>query len=143
MKKLNLVTLGFIAITTLQGCTSFQKPQSVLTPKNTSEKTAIAQPAAPDKSTQLPFLQRCLKNVNILVKLNSKYQAEQQELNTLINDAKFYAAFSDTTSENVRLTVTPLFEYRLNDKCNTISQLLINEFKLKIKNSESFNGIRP
>ena len=54
-----------------------------------------------------------------------------KEMQFLINEAKSYAA--SNVSGNVRKTITPLFEYKINYKCNNIEQLLIDEYNKKIQ----------
>jgi len=85
-------------------------------------------------------LQKCLNDANTLVKFDKKYQKNHNDLHVLINDAKLYASLSNETSDNVKATIAPLFEYEINDKCNNISQSLIDAFKNKIKQTSMLNG---
>ncbi|MEQ5055917.1 hypothetical protein ABN154_29715, partial [Klebsiella michiganensis] len=55
--------------------------------------------------------------------------------------SKFYASVSDQTSASVKSTITPLFEYKINDKCNSISQKLIKEFESRARKSELKDGL--
>ncbi|ELF4772595.1 hypothetical protein ACBE38_004566 [Klebsiella michiganensis] len=54
---------------------------------------------------------------------------------------KFYASVSDQTSASVKSTITPLFEYKINDKCNSISQKLIKEFESRARKAELKDGL--
>lgn len=134
MKKNNTLALVFLSILLLQGCTNFKKENAPVA----TEKSG--QIPAPSQAVQLTALQKCLNDANMLVKLDQKYQRNYNELHVLINDAKLYASLSAETSENVKATVAPLFEYEINDRCNNISQLLIDAFKNKVKRTSMLNG---
>ncbi|HAV9130968.1 TPA: hypothetical protein JLE90_005066 [Escherichia coli] len=82
-------------------------------------------------SEQFLYLKQCVKNADALANLNVKYKKTLKEMYFIINEAKSYAA--SNVSGNVRKTITPLFEYKINYKCNNIEQLLIEEYNKKIQ----------
>ncbi|HHT3065079.1 TPA: hypothetical protein ACTYTR_003590 [Klebsiella michiganensis] len=132
MIRNSLLALVCISVGLLQGGTNGKKPQSALIKKDVIQNE---QPA------QVPALQQCIQDADALVKLDKKFQQDSNELYGLINDAKFYASVSDQTSASVKSTITPLFEYKINDKCNSISQKLIKEFESRARKSELKDGL--
>ncbi|MDD9630725.1 hypothetical protein PIA91_12855 [Klebsiella michiganensis] len=132
MIRNSLLALVCISVGLLQGCTNGKKTQSALIKKDVIQNE---QPA------QVPALQQCIQDADALVKLDKKFQQDSNELYGLINDAKFYASVSDQTSASVKSTITPLFEYKINDKCNSISQKLIKEFESRARKSELKDGL--
>ncbi|PLM54136.1 hypothetical protein CWM85_24165 [Klebsiella michiganensis] len=132
MIRNSLLALVCISVGLLQGCTNSKTPQSALIKKDVIQNE---QPA------QVPALQQCIQDADALVKLDKKFQQDSNELYGLINDAKFYASVSDQTSASVKSTITPLFEYKINDKCNSISQKLIKEFESRARKSELKDGL--
>ncbi|HCD2887944.1 TPA: hypothetical protein NBM04_004608, partial [Klebsiella oxytoca] len=121
-----------ISVGVLQGCTNIKKTDSALIKKDVSQ---TEQPA------QVPALQQCIQDADALVKLDNKFQKDSSELYGLINDAKFYASVSGQTSASVKSTITPLFEYKINDKCNSISQKLIKEFETRARKADLKDGL--
>ena len=79
--------------------------------------------------------QRCITDAKTLSHLDSKYEKSTKELYTLVNNAKFYASIADESSTNVSSTITPFFDYKLNEICNNISLMLIEEFQKNTINS--------
>lgn len=132
MMRNSLLMLICISIGLLQGCANIKKTDSALIKKEVSQNE---QPA------QVPALQQCIQDADALVKLDSKFQKDSSELYGLISDAKFYASVSGQTSASVKSTITPLFEYKINDKCNSISQKLIKEFEARARKAELSNGL--
>ncbi|WP_174508164.1 hypothetical protein [Klebsiella oxytoca] len=132
MTRNNLLALVCISVDVLQGCANIKKTDSALINTPATQKE---QPA------QLPALQQCIQDADALVKLDKKFQKDSSELYGLINDAKFYASVSGQTSASVKSTITPLFEYKINDKCNSISQKLIKEFESRAKKADLNDGI--
>lgn len=116
----------------IAGCTNIKKTDSALIKKDVSQ---TEQPA------QVPALQQCIQDADALVKLDNKFQKDSSELYGLINDAKFYASVSGQTSASVKSTITPLFEYKINDKCNSISQKLIKEFETRARKADLKDGL--
>lgn len=128
MIRNNLLILTCISIGFLQGCTNYK----------TTEKKQISQN---QQSSQAQALQQCVHNADVLVKLNKNLQKDVSTLYVLIADAKFYASVSGQTSANVKSAVTPLFEYKINERCNSISQKLITEFEKRAKKADYDNGL--
>ncbi|MBZ7640279.1 hypothetical protein [Klebsiella oxytoca] len=132
MIRNSLLALVCISVGVLQGCTNIKKTDSALIKKDVSQ---TEQPA------QVPALQQCIQDAGALVKLDNKFQKDSSELYGLINDAKFYASVSGQTSASVKSTITPLFEYKINDKCNSISQKLIKEFETRARKADVKDGL--
>lgn len=132
MIRNSLLALVYISVGVLQGCTNIKKTDSALIKKDVSQ---TEQPA------QVPALQQCIQDADALVKLDNKFQKDSSELYGLINDAKFYASVSGQTSASVKSTITPLFEYKINDKCNSISQKLIKEFETRARKADVKDGL--
>lgn len=132
MIRNSLLALVCISVGLLQGCTNIKKTDSALIKKDMSQ---TEQPA------QVPALQQCIQDADALVKLDNKFQKDSSELYGLINDAKFYASVSGQTSASVKSTITPLFEYKINDKCNSISQKLIKEFETRARKADLKDGL--
>ena len=132
MIRNSLLALVCISVGVLQGCTNIKKTDSALIKKDVSK---TEQPA------QVPALQQCIQDADALVKLDNKFQKDSSELYGLINDAKFYASVSGQTSASVKSTITPLFEYKINDKCNSISQKLIKEFETRARKADLKDGL--
>lgn len=132
MIRNSLLALVCISVGLLQGCTNIKKTDSALIKKDVSQ---TEQPA------QVPALQQCIQDADALVKLDNKFQKDSSELYGLINDAKFYASVSGQTSASVKSTITPLFEYKINDKCNSISQKLIKEFETRARKADLKDGL--
>ena len=140
MNKNTTLALIFASLFLLQGCANLKKTDDSAIKGKVDQNNQPAQTIQPAKTTQLTALQKCLNDASTLVKLDNKYQKNYNELYLLINDAKLYASLSSETSESVRSTIAPLFEYEINNKCNDISQLLIDAFKYKIKQTSMING---
>ena len=83
-------------------------------------------------------MKQCIKNVNVLVNLNEKYKNTLKEIHFLISEAKSYAA--SNVSGNVKKTITPLLEYKINYKCNEIEQDLIEEYNNKIQSTSAIKA---
>lgn len=81
--------------------------------------------------------QRCITDAKTLSQMDEKYSKNTQELYALVNNAKFYAAIADNSSSNVSSTITPFFDYKLNEVCNEISILLIKEFQAQTINHKN------
>lgn len=140
MNKNTTLALICASLFLLQGCANLKKTDDSAVKNKVDQNNQPVQTAQPAKTTQLTALQKCLNDASTLVKLDNKYQKNYNELYLLINDAKLYASLSSETSESVRSTIAPLFEYEINNKCNDISQLLIEAFKYKIKQTSMLNG---
>lgn len=95
--------------------------------------------AMTEKPPKFLKFQRCISDAKTLSQLDAKYGKNTQQLYTLINNAKFYASVADDSSSNVSSTITPFFDYKLNEICNEISILLIKEFQVKTINHKNEN----
>ncbi|HED4271353.1 TPA: hypothetical protein R4302_005350 [Klebsiella oxytoca] len=111
MKKLPELFL-VLAVFLTPGCSKLNK-----------EKNEQEQPPRMQK------FQRCITDAKTLSQLDQKYQKNTQELYALVNSAKYYASVADSSSLNVSSTITPFFDYKLNEICNNVSLLLITEFQ--------------
>ena len=140
MKKNNTLALICASLFLLQGCANVKKTDDSSIKNKPVQNNQPVQATPAVQTTQLTALQKCLNDASTLIKLDKKYQKNYNELYVLINDAKLYASLSSETSENVRATIAPLFEYEINNKCNDISQQLIEAFKYKIKQNSMLNG---
>lgn len=140
MNKNTTLALIFASLFLLQGCANLKKTDDSAIKSKVNQNNQSTQATQPAKTAPLTALQKCLNDASTLVKLDNKYQKNYNELYLLINDAKLYASLSSETSESVRSTIAPLFEYEINNKCNDISQLLIDAFKYKIKQTSMING---
>ncbi|CAK9886177.1 MAG: hypothetical protein XXXJIFNMEKO3_02601 [Candidatus Erwinia impunctatus] len=125
MIKNKLLTPICLSLLLLQGCSVMKKNDGII---------------VKSQASQLPALQQCLQDTSTLVKLDNKYQKDASELYRLMEDAKYYASIATKSSESVSSTVAPLFEYKINDKCNVISQQLINEFKVRVSRLDVEGG---
>lgn len=121
MKKLPVIIIA-LSVLFLQGCA---KPI-----KKSPEKLSEQPPK------MLKF-QHCITDAKTLSQLDNKYEKSTTELYTLVNNAKFYASVADESSTNVSSTITPFFDYKLNEICNNISLMLIEEFQKNTINSIS------
>ncbi|MDK6932431.1 hypothetical protein QP353_23820 [Klebsiella aerogenes] len=111
MKKISSLFL-VLAVFLTTGCSKLNK-----------EKNALEQPPRMQK------FQRCITDAKTLSQLDQKFQKNAKELYSLVNTAKYYASVADSSSVNVSSTITPFFDYKLNEICNNISLLLITEFQ--------------
>ncbi|MCS3432659.1 hypothetical protein [Klebsiella sp. BIGb0407] len=140
MKKNTTLALICASLFLVQGCANVKKTDDSANKSKPVQNNQPVQASQPVQTAQLTALQRCLNDAGTLIKLDKKYQKNYNELYILINDAKLYASLSSETSENVKATIAPLFEYEINNKCNDISQQLIDAFKYKIKQNSMING---
>lgn len=153
MKKLSSVMMFCMSVFVLQGCSDFNRsskasvinsgtsanvvdsPANVVdSPANANNDTNTVDVSVDIQgvdSEQFLYLKQCMKNADALSNLNVKYKKTLKEMYFIINEAKSYAA--SNVSGNVRKTITPLFEYKINYKCNNIEQLLIEEYNKKIQ----------
>ncbi|WP_142982548.1 hypothetical protein [Klebsiella spallanzanii] len=108
--------------------------------KQMKKKTTVSDIQPPK---MLKF-QRCLTDAKTLSQLDVKYEKNTRELYALVNNAKFYASVADDSSANVTSTITPFFDFKLNEICNGISTLLIEEFQrniIKIPENNKSKGV--
>ncbi|MFL9165030.1 hypothetical protein AB9E48_00685 [Escherichia coli] len=160
MKKLSPVMMFCMSVLVLQGCSDVHQPSKktvistgasadtvISTSTNANNVTDTSVNASTGTtstidvdvsvdvqgmdSEQFLYLKQCVKNADALANLNVKYKKTLKEMYFIINEAKSYA--SSNVSGNVRKTITPLFEYKINYKCNNIEQLLIEEYNKKVQ----------
>ncbi|WP_249940321.1 hypothetical protein [Escherichia coli] len=132
MKKMSSVIILCMSVFILQGCSDakhLKKTPVINTNTNTNTNADIDIQGV--DSEQYQYLKQCVKNASALANLNERYKKTLKEMHFLINEAKSYAA--SNVSGNVQKTITPLFEYKINYKCNDIEQLLIEEYNRKIQ----------
>ncbi|HHH7628276.1 TPA: hypothetical protein ACP2OA_004011 [Escherichia coli] len=128
MKKMSSVIILCMFVFILQGCSDAKHLKK--TPVINTNTNADIDIQGVD-SEQYQYLKQCVKNASALANLNERYKTTLKEMHFLINEAKSYAA--SNVSGNVQKTITPLFEYKINYKCNDIEQLLIEEYNRKIQ----------
>lgn len=136
MKKMSSVIILCMSVFILQGCSDAKHLKktpviNINTNTNTNTNTNADIDIQGVDSEQYQYLKQCVKNASALANLNERYKKTLKEMHFLINEAKSYAA--SNVSGNVQKTITPLFEYKINYKCNDIEQLLIEEYNRKIQ----------
>lgn len=94
-----------------------------------SESAVSAGNAQVDPATKAR-LSSCLVEAKQLAKLrNGAYRASVDELYRNLRATQSYASIAGELSTSTTDLMTPLYQYRVNDSCNTISQLLLKELK--------------
>ncbi|TXE22550.1 hypothetical protein FOT63_25500 [Serratia ureilytica] len=72
----------------------------------------------------------CLFEAKQLAQLSAgAYRSQVEALYTQLRAAKAYAALEGSLPGSTTNTITPLYQYRINDACNAISQALLAELK--------------
>lgn len=120
-----------MAVMVLGGCANLKNgKKSTVTPQNSRPVTGqatVTPPAGKDVSAQLST---CLFEAGQLIKLSpEKYREQVNVLYEDIRGAKYYASVAGNLSAATTDTITPLYQFRVNDACNTVSQLLLQELK--------------
>ncbi|ELY4482317.1 hypothetical protein [Cronobacter turicensis] len=123
----------------LSACTAAPKSAPV---KSTAPQAASvsAQPSptpvesmnqlAPVSNDTKSRLERCLAETKHLSDINrEKYREQIDTLYRSIKATQYYASISNDLSNIMVDTITPLYQFRVNDACNTISQSLLAELK--------------
>ncbi|EKM0372896.1 hypothetical protein ACP6OW_004154 [Cronobacter turicensis] len=123
----------------LSACTATPKSVPV---KSTAPQaaSASAQPSptpvesmnqlAPVNNDTKVRLERCLAETKHLSDINrEKYREQIDTLYRSIKATQYYASISNDLSNIMVETITPLYQFRVNDACNTISQSLLAELK--------------
>lgn len=123
----------------LSACTT--APKNAPVKSNVSQTPVVpAQPAptpvesmnqlAPVSSDTKLRLERCLAETKHLSDINrEKYREQIDTLYRSIKATQYYASISNDLSNIMVETITPLYQFRVNDACNTISQSLLAELK--------------
>lgn len=126
-------TLFLVLVMVLSGCQGVIKNQRVTVPPRAgvpvlSEKVSSAvviSPGAVKKQLSI-----CLFEAEQLLKINKdNYRVAVNALYQNIREAKYYASIAPEMSSGSTDTLTPMYQFRVNDACNTISQLLLAELK--------------
>ncbi|HIE9359447.1 TPA: hypothetical protein ACXRUV_005111 [Klebsiella quasipneumoniae subsp. similipneumoniae] len=123
MKKLKFALTLSVSILLVQACSNPSNMQSKVNSSRLSSETKNVYNSVPNK------LNACIYEAGALVKMNDKYRNKVDELHKTLKDAKYYASISSQVTDHVRTTITPFYEYRVNDICNDISQDMMKEFK--------------
>ncbi|MGS4882829.1 hypothetical protein [Photobacterium damselae] len=122
MKTHNVVYLTAI-IALLQGC-ALQMPidndGAAQPPKNGYEEV--------NKISS--NLKTCLFEANQLKHINkNKYNNQVYTLYKTISEVKYYTSIYKEINKDTKTTITPLYTYRINNLCNSISQSLMSELE--------------
>lgn len=135
MKKNGRITLLVLTVF-LSGCQGLHAgKKSTVTPvpgKPVAAGASVIAGATPPAASDgvRKQLATCLFEAEQLVKLNAgKYRGMVNTLYEDIHTAKYYASVAGNLSATTTDTITPLYQYRVNDTCNTISQALLGELK--------------
>ncbi|WP_238713654.1 MULTISPECIES: hypothetical protein [Tenebrionibacter/Tenebrionicola group] len=83
-----------------------------------------------ERSITSQRLQTCLAEARQLARIGKgSYNNLIGSLQRSIAATKYYAGIAGQLSGNTQDTITPLYQYKINDTCNTISQSLLSELK--------------
>ncbi len=122
MKTHNVIYLTAI-MALLQGC-ALQKPiandTAVKPPQNGYEEV---NEISSDLKTCL-FEANQLKNID-----KNKYDNQVYNLYKTISEVKYYTSIYKEINKDTKTTITPLYTYRINNICNSISQSLMSELE--------------
>lgn len=95
-----------------------------------AEEYLCEAPRMSEDDTVRKQLATCLFEAEQLLKLNQeKHREPVSKLYQYIQAGKYYASVSTHLSTGTTDTLTPMYQYKINDACNTISQLLLSELK--------------
>lgn len=95
-----------------------------------SGATQTVQVMDSERSITSQRLQTCLAEARQLSAIgNGTYNNLVDSLRRSIAATKYYAGIAGQLSGNTQDTITPLYQYKINDTCNTISQSLLAELK--------------
>ncbi|EEF3449018.1 hypothetical protein GJZ31_04670 [Salmonella enterica] len=115
----------------LAGCQSVKK--TTVTGKTSTpvlSQAATAPLKAPGDEVTRKQLSTCLFEAEQLLKLDGqKYRQPVDTLYQHIRAAKYYASVSSSMSTGNTDTLTPMYQFKINDACNTVSQLLLSALK--------------
>ncbi|CAI1015356.1 Uncharacterised protein [Serratia quinivorans] len=85
-------------------------------------------------------LETCLFEAKQLAQLGGgAYRQQVAELYRHLQAAKYYASIAGELAGSTTDTITPLYQYKVNDACNGISQSLLVELKKGIMPGRSIN----
>lgn len=120
--------------------TSEPVPRAAVIPAGARGATGGTPPAAMDERVALTggesitgaqsALSTCLFEAKQLAQLSrGEYRSQVEALYAQLRAAKAYAALEGSLPGSTTNTITPLYQYRVNDACNGISQALLAELK--------------
>lgn len=115
-----------------QASTSYSSPSSQTSWSGVSENgtTQTVEVMDSERSITSQRLQTCLAEARQLSSIgNGTYNNLVDSLRRSIAATKYYAGIAGQLSGNTQDTITPLYQYKINDTCNTISQSLLAELK--------------
>lgn len=122
----------------LTGC-SQPGPVSNVTPFSPPAAAVKEEPAETDPQLKLR-LERCLFEAKQLQEMsNGAYKQQVDTLYRSIQATKLYAGIAGQISDSTTEMVTPLYQFRINDACNTIAQSLLGELKKGISGTQGGN----
>lgn len=116
----------------LGGCQGVKKTTVTASPGQPvlRSQAAAAKAKAPTDEATKKQLTTCLFEAEQLLKLNGdKYRQPVDTLYQYIRAAKYYASVSSSLSTGNTDTLTPMYQFKVNDACNTVSQLLLSALK--------------
>ncbi len=124
----------------VSGCQGMNK--TAITPQLVPIKPApdhSTVPATPSVNNTINLqMTTCLFEADQLLKVNrNKYREPVNMLYQRLRAAKRYAAISSGLNSQSTDTLTPMYQYRVHDACNTVSQLLLNALKQDAETSGS------
>ncbi|WP_234262470.1 hypothetical protein [Klebsiella aerogenes] len=115
------------AIVSISGCTKHKTSGLGGNNKTVSEQTSGKQASQSDTAQRL---QKCLFEAEQLSKISgAKYASKKADLYHVIQSAKYYASISSDISSMTVESMTPYYQFKVNDICNDISWAMYNELK--------------
>lgn len=128
MKKYTLKMLpALLGIFFLQGCATTDSPESVVSVEKNN--TSLNVQASPKKDVNQK-LKKCMFEAEQLSELSGgKYSNKKTELYKAIKQAKYYASVAANVSKETAETMTPYYQFKVNDMCNDIAWTMYNELK--------------
>ncbi|MEI9745967.1 hypothetical protein [Enterobacter ludwigii] len=134
-----LIAVLMVAVA-LSGCQGFKNPKRVtvtpvtgrpvLASVTTAHRVDAPSSGAPGDAGVQKQLTTCLFEAEQLARLNAvKYREPVNDLYRNIRAAKYYATLAARMNTGSTDTLTPMYQFRVNDACNTVSQLLLGELK--------------
>ncbi|HHA1936289.1 hypothetical protein [Enterobacter ludwigii] len=136
MHRIGSAILLLAVVMALNGC------QSMIN-KTQADSSHASHPSPPFAGSHTPamapvaggadlqqHLATCLFEAEQLARLNAvKYREPVNDLYRNIRAAKYYATLAARMNTGSTDTLTPMYQFRVNDACNTVSQLLLGELK--------------
>lgn len=115
------------AIASISGCAKHKTSGPGGSNKTVSEQASGEQASQSDTAQRL---QKCLFEADQLSKISgAKYAAKKADLYRVIQSAKYYASISSSVSSMTVESITPYYQFKVNDICNDISWAMYNELK--------------